>query len=486
MTNHQLWQSVLGELELTISKANFTTWFKGTFIIDRIDNKIIVGVPNTFTKAWLEKKFRKTIFEILDSITSNTIRDLEFKVAQKKDELHKTDTKQEMKTKHETYHVEMDEQTFEPTVIKPQYTTASSFQSIGPVSALHQEIESTIKAFSLNTKYNFHNFIVGKCNELAHAAAKAVANSPGNSYNPLFIYGGVGLGKTHLLQAVGNLVQQNNPKAKILYVSCEKFTSDFVRSIKLKKVDQFKQIYRTVDLLLMDDVQFLAGKEITQEEFFHTFNELHQNNRQLVVTSDRPPKAIPELESRLLSRFEWGMIADVSPIDYETRLAIIETKSLEKGLPLTKEISEYVARSIHNNVRELEGALNRIKAHVDLQNLKIDMNSVKNILATISNLPRTDSLSTQVILKIVSDFFNVNFEELTGKSREKRLVYPRQISMFLLREELQASYPSIGKELGGRDHTTAMHACQKIAKDLENDEKVRQDFTIIKQKLYAS
>lgn len=481
MNNNQLWQNVLGELELTISKANFTTWFKGTHIISKEENKIIIGVPNTFTKAWLEKKFRKNIHDIIAKI-DDSIRDLEFKVAQKKQDNQgnapvapkvdavaaPTETTQNHKPKPQT-----------ETVVSPNKI---SYQDLVKPVAQHLP---TIKAFSLNTKYNFDNFIVGKCNELAHAAAKAVANKPGESYNPLFIYGGVGLGKTHLLQAIGNKVQENNPQARILYVSCEKFTSDFIKAIQTRKIDQFKRTYRTVDLLLMDDVQFLAAKESTQEEFFHTFNELHQNNRQLVVTSDRPPKAIPELESRLLSRFEWGMIADVSPIDYETRVAILETKCQEKGLVLGKDIIEYIARAIHNNVREMEGALNRIKAHIELQNLTADMPTVKNILATLSNLPRTDALSAPMIIKIVSEFFDVTKDDLLGKSREKRLVYPRQITMFLLREELQSSYPAIGKELGGRDHTTAMHACQKISKDLEIDEKVRQDFNLIKQKLFS-
>lgn len=471
MNNHQLWQAVLGELELTLSKPNFTTWFKGTHIVQQDDSQIIIGVPNTFTKAWLEKKFRKTIFDILEKVTGQSIRDIDFRVAPKK-EPEKVDAIQGPQTNNS-----QNQQNEE--IIQPLHENQNRLYKPIGFSGHH------LKAFTLNTKYSFENFIVGKCNELAHAAAKAVAHKPGESYNPLFIYGGVGLGKTHLLQAIGNLVQKNNPDANILYVSCEKFTSDFVKAIKTGKIESFKKTYRTADLLLMDDVQFLASKESTQEEFFHTFNELHQNNRQLVVTSDRQPKAIPELEKRLLSRFEWGMIADVSPIDYETRLAILETKCIEKGLDLPKEILEYIARSIHNNVREMEGVLNRIKAHVELQNLTADLPTVKNILATLSNLPRTDALSPDLIIKTVSTFFDITENDLLGKSREKRLVYPRQITMFLLREELQSSYPAIGKELGGRDHTTAMHACQKISKDLEKDEKVRQDFHLIKQKLFT-
>lgn len=550
MNNNQLWQAVLGELELTLSKANFTTWFKGTHIVDKIDSKIIIGVPNTFTKAWLEKKFRRNIFDILDKITSNAIRDIEFKVAQKQKNTENNPQNTEksesfsvtrQNTQPEIPNTEVPAPKIEPTQLptteenptKPQFSftprsqqdqsssektennnnfssnTSNKYFKAQPlekkdyasvsVNTSHEQngssmnnlqtsqhqVQSTIKAFTLNKKYNFDNFIVGKCNELSHAAAKAVADKPGHSYNPLFIYGGVGLGKTHLLQAIGNKVKELNPNAKILYVSSEKFTSDYVKALTTRKIDQFKHMYRTVDLLLMDDIQFLAGKESTQEEFFHTFNELHQNNRQLVVTSDRPPKAIPELESRLLSRFEWGMIADVAPIDYETRFAIVERKCLEKGIHLAKDIIDYIARSIHSNVRELEGALNRIKAHIELQNITPDLTTIKNVLATLSNLPRTDSLTPDHVIKVVTKFFDITTEELLGKGRSKKIVYPRQIVMYLLREELQSSYPTIGKEIGGRDHTTAMHACQKMSKALETDEKIRQDYNLIKQKLFT-
>lgn len=456
MDNNQLWQAVLGELELTISKANFTTWFKGTYIIENTNKKIVVGVPNTFTKAWLEKKFKKNIFVILDKITSNEVREIDFLVAPKKGSQPQT-TEEKIK-----------EPIIQPTAPTPL-----------------PEAMKALKPFTLNDKYTFENFIVGKCNELANAAAKAVAEKPGHTYNPLFIYGGVGLGKTHLLQAIGNAIRNKIKDSKILYVSSEKFTTDFVKAIGSKRISQFKSLYRTVDILLMDDVQFLAGKEGTQEEFFHTFNELHQNNKQLVVTSDRPPKAIPALESRLLSRFEWGMIADISNIDFETRIAILQTKCEEKEISMDPDTIEYVARTVHNNVRELEGALNRIKAHIDLHKTAITKEIIKNILATITSIPRTDSLTPDKILKAIADFYTIEIKDLMGKSREKRLVYPRQIAMFIMREELRSSFPAIGKEIGGRDHTTAMHACQKIAQNLENDEKTRQDFNLIKQKLYA-
>lgn len=515
MNNNQLWQAVLGELELTLSKANFTTWFRGTFVISINYNKIIIGVPNTFTKAWLEKKFKKYIFDILDKLTNNLIKEIEFVVGKKTEQNFNTILNETQENnsfvireknkqsndyqnfnnqnqiyqsppqppKNDFYNSAFKKDFQKIENFNPNYTSpnVNSFQ----VQNTAQQNYSVLPPFELNPKYSFQNFIVGKCNELAHAAAKAVANNPGKNYNPLFIYGGVGLGKTHLLQAIGNLVKQQNQSSKILYVSCEKFTNDFIKAIKSGKTDGFKNIYRTVDLLLIDDVQFLASKETTQEEFFHTFNELHQKNKQLVVTSDRPPKSIPELENRLLSRFEWGMIADVSPVDYETRLAILETKCTEKNLLLNKEILEYIARSIQDNVREIEGVLNRIKAHIEFQNIVADIHTIKNILTTINNSTRKDLLSPQKILRTVALFFNITLEELVGKNREKKLVYPRQIAMFLLREELQASYPLIGKELGGRDHTTAMHACQKMTQDIEDDEKIKQDFNLIKQRLFA-
>jgi len=334
MDEQKIWQATLGELELTLSRANFTTWFKNTFISEYRDEAITIAVPNTFTKAWLEKKYHAAILKALQKITGSRVKHVAYLV-------------------HATKVDEPVEQIVEePVVIEEERPTPEA---------------RIINEFGLNPRYSFDSFVVGKGNELAQAASIAVAEKPGAVYNPLFIYGGVGLGKTHLLQAIGNLVAKRKPGKRVLYVSCEKFTNDFIKSISSNRADRFKETYRTVDVLLIDDIQFLAGKEGTQEEFFHTFNNLHQANKQVVITSDRPPKAIPAIEHRLVSRFEWGMIADISSPDLETRAAILRIKCREKGLSLEDDIVSFIATSIHNNVRELEGALNKIIAQHQLE-----------------------------------------------------------------------------------------------------------------------
>lgn len=465
LSTQQLWQAVLGELELSISKANFTTWFNGTFILsfDIEKGRIQIGVPNNFTKAWLEKKYHSDIFKTIDKIIPSKIKDITYKV-EKAELPHQKVTKPSKP---------VSEQTLQQ--IKQQFTAPT--QQPNPKTAnLH-----------LNKNYTFETFVVGKNNELAHAAARAIANNPGNVYNPLFIYGGVGLGKTHLMQAVGKEMLNNNPNSKVLYVTSEEFTNDYISSLKQGFMEKFKSNYRYVDLLLIDDIQFLSGKDGTQEAFFHTFNYLHQNNKQVVISSDRPPKAIPSIEDRLISRFEWGMIADISYPDLETRLAIIKSKCDEKATELAEEIVNYVAANIENNVRELESALNKIIAYKQLNEVEPSMEEIKNILYSLSSASygyNKDKVNTKHIITIVSAHFGLSLDEIVGKSREKRIALPRQIIMFLIREELKNSYPSIGTEIGGRDHTTAMHAYSKIKTEVEKDEKMRQEINILRQKLY--
>ncbi len=453
MTNEQLWQATLGELELLISKANFTTWFKNTFISTVENNKVIIAAPNAFTKAWLEKKYHDQILRALKNITNNTTEAIEFTV-----EITK------------------------PQVLRPK------IDAITPRTALAEEGKEAEKVslnkFGLNKKYIFASFIVGKGNELAHAAAKAVAEKPGVSYNPLFIYGGVGLGKTHLVQAIGNYLIENKPQLKVLFINSEKFTNDYIQAIKLGQTERFKNIYRQVDVLLVDDIHFLARKEQTQEEFFHTFNALHQNNKQIVLSSDRPPKAIPDVEQRLISRFEWGMIADISAPDLETRIAILEAKAHEKNIILEAKIIEFLAENIQNNVRELEGALNRIVAHHQLSNAPMTLDSTKQIMQTLTSPAIMGNLTPKKIIHTVANYFDISIDNLTGVCRRKELVVPRQIVMFLMREEIKSSYPSIGQELGGRDHTTAIHACNKITLIIEKDGKIKNDIQLIRQKLY--
>jgi chromosomal replication initiator protein len=449
MNNNQIWQAVLGEIELNLSKANFTTWFKNTFISFFDENKAIICVPNTFTKAWLEKKYHKEIVTALENITNKKIKEVLYKVELKKsnpvnDILEKIKIKKNEDTENNT---------------------------------------TPINRFGLNSRYVFDNYIVGKGNELAHAACQAVSSNPGKAYNPLFIYGGVGLGKTHLIQAIGHEISKNSDR--ILYVSSEKFTNDYIQAVRGGKGKDFKDRYRNVDLLLIDDIQFLAGKDGSQEEFFHTFNDLHQSNKQIVITSDRAPKSIPALEKRLLSRFEWGMTVDVIQPNIETRMAILNKKCQEKNYTLCEEVVSYIANNVKNNIRELEGALNRIIAYHEFNNSTPSLETTKNILNDLITSTQLKSLTPRNILEAVSKYFDVSSKDLTGKGRKKELVWPRQISIYLMREELNASYPTIGHEIGGRDHTTAMHAYNKIIKEIKNDNnKIRQEIESIKQLLY--
>ncbi len=449
----KVWQAALGELELMLSKANFTTWFKNTFISSFEDEAIIIGVPNTFTKVWLEKKYHPAILKALQKITDNKIKNVIYQV-----EVKYKESKKEIEVKEE----------LEERVAKE-------------ISAAEAPI---LNRCGLNPRYTFANFVIGKGNELAHATSLAVTKKPGEVYNPLFIFGGVGLGKTHLMQAIGNLVLRDLPEKRVLYVSCEKFTNDFIKSISTNRVDKFKDTYRSVDVLLVDDIHFLAGKEGIQEAFFHTFNDLHQANKQIVIASDRPPKAIPALEKRLVSRFEWGMIADISAPDMETRAAILRSKLGERNYKLGDEIINYIATSIQNNIRELEGALNKIIAFHQLNGTTPTLEGVKKILASISNFQHKKSITPKQIINVVAEFYDLRLEDLLGSCRKKSLALPRQIIMYLMREDLKSSYPTIGQEVGNRDHTTAMHAYLKISRIIDEDEKINQDIKLIKEKIY--
>jgi len=460
MDNNEIWRAALGELELTLSKANFTTWFKSTFIAALDSNKVVIAVPNTFTKAWLEKKYHEAVVKALRNVTQTNIREVSYRVEVRN------------------------------TTILPQYADTINRCEEAPSVLTQktntaQQIQPNQNDSGLNPRYKFETFVVGKANELAHAAAMAVAAKPGETYNPLFIYGGSGLGKTHLLQAIGHHVTASNPEAKVLYATCERFTNEFIQAVRGGRGKDFKDSYRTVDVLLIDDIQFMTGKEGTQEEFFHTFNTLHQNNKQIIITSDRSPKDIQGLESRLLTRFEWGMITDVSSPDFETRVAILEAKSKEKNMGLSPDILRYVAGTIQVNVRELEGALNKIVAYHQFKNTSPSLESVQSLLQSfVPNVPKR-SITPKRLLEIVTAYFDVSMDEILGKSREQRLAFPRQVAMFLLREEGKCSFPAIGDHLGGRDHTTAMHACNKINNQLKNDDQLKRDVSLIREKLYA-
>ncbi|HNW55457.1 MAG TPA: chromosomal replication initiator protein DnaA [bacterium] len=463
----QIWQAILGEAELTMSKANFTTWFKSSFIHNYEDETLTIGVPNGFTRAWFENKFSKEISQIFHKITGNKPKEIKYIIK-----------------------------------LKPQENQASqSFLESGPVekSESSEKIATETKkekpidsaynqaclSAGLNPRYNFDSFIVGKHNELAHAACWAAVRKPGETYNPLFIYGGVGLGKTHLLQAIGHeLIKAGK---KVLYVTSEKFTNDYVEAVYHGQANSFKSLYRNVDLLLVDDIQFMAGKDGTQQEFFHTFDQLHRANKQIVITSDRPPRSMKAVEARLITRFEWGMVADISQPDLETRIAILNTKCQQKQFSLDREILEYIATNINNNVRELEGALNRIMGFCQFHNQEPSLMIVQQVLKDFFASIQANNLSTpQKIIEAVANFYNINVSDLLGSSRKRELVGPRQIAMYLLRIKVNASFPSIGQEMGGRDHTTAMHACTKIEKDLISDNKLKQDIDQISQSITST
>ncbi len=448
MTNDQLWQTALGELELLISKANYTTWFKNTFIADVSDSAVVVGVPNGFTKAWLESKYHSAIQKAVQNALQRPLGRVDYRVEAR----HTDSARSTGSTKPNT-----------------ASTTPTQAQKGG-----------------LDIRYTFDTFVVGKGNELAHAAALAIAENPGKVYNPLFIYGGVGLGKTHLMQAVGHALLARDPARRVLYVSSERFTNEFIQAVSHGGGEKFKSFYRGVDLLLIDDIQFLSGKEGTQEEFFHTFNALHQANKQIVITSDRPPKSIAALEARLVSRFEWGMIADIAQPDLETRIAILRAKCRDKNISVQPEILQYIAGTVQSNVRELEGALNRLMAYAQLNHAEPTLDSAKTLLKSLSQGGKRGGLTPKQLVASVAQYYDVAIEDLLGTSRKKELVEPRQISMYLLREELHSSFPSIGHELGGRDHTTAMHACTKIAAQANEDEKLKQDLVLIRQRLFGN
>lgn len=466
MTNNEIWQAVLAELELSISKANFNTWFKNTGILSSEEGHIMVCVPNTFTQAWIEKKHHHQIIQSLERVTAKPIKRLEYKIENIKN---------------------LVDQAFMVGITKPVEEATTRTDTAIPSYAYSKTTPSSpAGGFIINPKYSFDTFVVGKGTELAFAAAQAVTNKPGEAYNPLFIYGGVGLGKTHLLQAIGNHLLQQNPDINIMYASAERFTNDFIASMKDGTAKDFQNRYRHIDLLLIDDIQFIAGKDRSQESFFYTFNELHQANKQVVLTSDRPPKAIPALEDRLKSRFEWGMIVDVVPPDYETRVAILQKKCLERNYSLENKILETIAMVVQNNIRELEGALNKIFAVYQLNHIPPTVESVKTLLSSLEQTMARKSVTSKQLIEVVASYYNIGLDDITGKSREKKLSYPRQIIMFLLRNELKMSFPSIGDELGGRDHTTAMHANDKIIANLENDLKLKQDIEALKQRLYIN
>ncbi len=450
MEKEKIWNIVLSELELLISKANFKTWLQSTYILEiKNDGKsVIIAVPNSFAKSWLEKKYHKHILEALRGAMDDNVEEIVYKV-------ETGEGKEDLRT------------------------------NIARISIPEGKNQSnTENNHGLNPRYTFKNFIVGEGSELANAACQAVCKNPGKKYNPLFIYGGVGLGKTHLLQAVGHEVLKKNPKAKLFYTNAEEFTNEFIKAIGNGTMEKFKNFYRSLKIFLIDDIQFMAGKERTQEEFFHTFNALYQEERQIVIASDRPPKEIPALQDRLTSRLTWGLIADVAPPGLETRIAILKAKCRERNCVLDSKILEYLATHVQNNVRELEGALNKLIAYYEFHQTELTLDVVKNILNTLNSKPKTGFIHPKQLIETVASFYGLDVAKMVGPSRKKEFVVPRQIAMYLMRKEINASFPFIGKELGKRDHTTAMHAYDKIKSAVDKDAKTKREIDLIKERLY--
>ena len=447
-----LWQAVLGEIELIVSRGSYLTWFKNTNLLKHKDGLFVVGVPNVFIKQQLEKKFDSLIKTTLEN-NGISPKKIEYKISPKSI-LHK---------KIDDQPVIIDSQKPKTLVKTSQNTLTHSYR------------------YGLNVRYTFENFIVGGANELAYAACQAIAHNPGTKYNPLFLYGGVGIGKTHLIQAVGNEIIYQNPKAKVVYVSTEQFVQEFLDAIRYKKNTDFVAHYRGADVLIVDDIQFIAGKEKTQEEFFHTFNALHQANKQIIISSDKPPREIPTLEDRLKSRFAWGMSIDMQIPDFETRCAIIQTKAESRGIQLPSDVTEYLSQGVRTNIRELEGILNQLLAHCEIRQISPDLALAKSLLASSKNRPK--HINPKLVIEKTTKYFHISTEELLGPKRDKDIVLPRQIAMYLMRSELHLSFPKIAKELGRKDHTTAIHSVDKVEKQLASNQFIKEAVDKISEKL---
>ncbi|NGQ96552.1 chromosomal replication initiator protein DnaA [Brevibacillus sp. SYP-B805] len=443
----ELWRKVLAKIEKSLSKPSFDTWLKATKATTLEEDALIVVAPNEFARDWLEARYSPLITDTLYEITGADMK-VKFVVPQNPDA------------------ADSDELPV-PRAKAPALPPINDDQ---PPSIL-------------NPKYTFDTFVIGSGNRFAHAASLAVAEAPAKAYNPLFIYGGVGLGKTHLMHAIGHYVIQHNPSAKVVYLSSEKFTNEFINSIRDNKTVDFRNKYRSVDVLLIDDIQFLAGKEQTQEEFFHTFNALHEASKQIIISSDRPPKEIPTLEDRLRSRFEWGLITDIQPPDLETRIAILRKKAKAENLDIPNEVMVYIANQIDSNIRELEGALIRVVAYSSLINRDIDTQLAAEALKDIIPSSKPRVITIVDIQRAVGEAFNLKLEDFKAKKRTKSVAFPRQIAMYLSRELTDASLPKIGDEFGGRDHTTVIHAHEKISRALATDPQVQAIIQSLMEKL---
>jgi chromosomal replication initiator protein len=449
MDAKHIWRAALGELQVALSPANFETWLRHTALVDVADNRFRIAVPNGFAKDWLETRYRSLISQTLARIVGYSVV-VEF-------------------------------------VVAPDAANGATVEQAAATQVRVEPARPPVEGAgsNLNARYTFANFIVGSANRLAHAASLSVAERPGHAYNPLFLYGGVGLGKTHLMHAIGNAVIGRFPRKKVVYLTSEKFTNEFITSIQQGRIDDFRNRYRRIDLLLVDDIQFIADKERTQEEFFHTFNAIHEDGKQIVLSSDRPPKAILTLEERLRSRFEWGLIADLTAPDLETRIAILRAKAEEASVPVSSDVLEFIARKVVSNIRELEGALNRVVAYASMGAMPIGIELAQAVLSNVLYNPKKRLVTPEKIARAVADYYGVEMEALRGQKRDKAIVVPRQIAMFLMREETDVSLLRIGAELGGRDHSTVLHACDKINREVAVNDDLRRDLAAVRELIYA-
>ncbi len=443
MSNIQdLWARTLEAIQEKISKPSFETWLKATEAVELKDDTLVISAPNDFSRDWLESRYAELVRETLREVTGSAVG---------------------------------------VRFISQEETEEAQPDETPPVAGDEDEAESY--KTQLNPRYTFDTFVIGAGNRFAHAASLAVAEAPAKAYNPLFIYGGVGLGKTHLMHAIGHYVLGHTPSSRVVYLSSEKFTNEFINSIRDNKTIQFRNKYRSVDILLIDDIQFLAGKEQTQEEFFHTFNALHEDNKQIIISSDRPPKEIPTLEDRLRSRFEWGLITDVQPPDLETRIAILRKKAIADNLDVPSEVLAFIADRVDTNIRELEGALIRVVAYSALMNQPVTPELASEALKDIMPDSRPKVISIQDIQQAVSTYYRLRVDDLKSKKRTKTVAFPRQIAMYLCRELTDYSLPKIGEDFGGRDHTTVIHAHEKISRILEQDPQLQQAINELKKRI---
>jgi chromosomal replication initiator protein len=488
MDAKQVWRAALGELQVTLSPANFETWLRDTALVEVDDTRFRISVPNGFAKDWLESRYRSLISQTLGRIVGYGVQ-VDFVVGTTEPATDGTDGAGD--TAADGHDDANGRVAVGPGLsARPEAPSAPMRPASVPAPSPQVRVEPTRVggeggASNINARYTFSNFIVGSANRLAHAASLSVAERPGHAYNPLFLYGGVGLGKTHLMHAIGNQVMAKFPRKRVVYATSEKFTNEFITSIQQGKIDEFRARYRRIDLLLIDDIQFIADKERTQEEFFHTFNAIHEDGKQIVLSSDRPPKAILTLEERLRSRFEGGLIADLTAPDLETRIAILRAKAEEGAVPISSDVIEFIARKVVSNIRELEGALNRIVAYASMGAMPISIELAQAVLSNVLYNPKKRQITPERIAKAVSEYYGVGLDALKGQKRDKAIVVPRQIAMFLMREETDVSLLRIGAELGNRDHSTVLHACDKITRESAGNDELRREIAAVRELIYA-